>query len=101
VDEEQSIPGPPIDGLLESEVGDELSIYHPATQEALLLNQTASDIWRLVDGTRSVAQIVDALAVAYQVDTAEIAPEVERVISDFEQRGLVPRRGSDDDVDRS
>ena len=80
--------GPPSPQILETEIGDEISLYDPATENVVVLNQTASDIWRLSDGESDVEGIVNLLAAAYGVDADQIRPEVEETIARFREQGL-------------
>ena len=59
--------GPPPAHILETEVNGEISLYDPRSESVLVLNQTASDVWRLSDGEQTLEEIVQLLAVAYQV----------------------------------
>ena len=80
--------GPPSPQILETEIGDEISLYDPATENVVVLNQTASDIWRLSDGESDLDGIVKLLAAAYGVDADQIRPEVEETIARFREQGL-------------
>ena len=51
--------GPPADRLEVREVGDEITVYDPATRQVRILNRTAADLWHLADGIRSLAEIQD------------------------------------------
>lgn len=76
-------------GLVESEVDGQVSLFHPETQEATLLNQTASDVWRLADGTQTLDQIVELLAQAYGVAPDSIRADVVDTVQSFRDRGLL------------
>ncbi|TDD98949.1 PqqD family protein [Jiangella asiatica] len=58
----------PAAAIRELDVDGEVTLYHEPTRTALVLNQTASDVWRLLDGQRTVAEIVELLARAYDTD---------------------------------
>jgi Coenzyme PQQ synthesis protein D (PqqD) len=75
--------------FLEADVGTELSLYDPSTERVVVLNQTASDIWRLLDGHTSTEQIVDLLATFYRTEANTIRKDVESVLAKFEEEGLV------------
>jgi hypothetical protein len=62
-------------------VGDLNSIY--------TLNAVANDIWGLLDGQRTVAEIVQKLEQEYEVDPIILANDVCRVLDDLSGEGLV------------
>lgn len=80
--------GPPVAGLTATEVDGCFHIFNPATQRAVALNATASDIWRLSTGEHDVAEIVAILARFYQVDGDTIEGEVRQVIDELAGQGL-------------
>ena len=79
----------PCSGVLETEIGADLSLYHPGREEVTLLNQTAADVWRLLDGTTPLGEIVDLLATAYQTLPEEITGDIEATIVRLVEAGLV------------
>lgn len=72
------------------ELDDDLSLYHPDTGRALVLNGTASDIWRLLDGTLDEEHVVRLLAAAYDADPAAIREDVRRVVAELTEHGFLP-----------
>jgi hypothetical protein len=56
----------------------------------VVLNATASDVWRLCDGEQTLDEIVDLLASAYQGDAAVIRPDVEKTIAELVEAGFLP-----------
>jgi hypothetical protein len=71
------------------ELDGDISLYDSATSQALVLNATASDVWRLLDGEHTVDEIVELLAAAYRVDYASIRPDVVRIIAELDAAGLL------------
>jgi GAF domain-containing protein len=55
-----------------------------------VLNATASDIWRLLDGTQTIEAIVDTLATAYGADRSIVAVDVEHAIHTLRSDGYLP-----------
>ena len=53
------------------------------------LDGTALEIWRAIDGTRDRAAIVEAVASAYGVDSADVEVDVAAFLDDLERRGLI------------
>lgn len=67
----------------------ELLLYHPAKTKALHLNETASIIWTLCDGTRTIAEIVALLREGFPDQADVIAEEVESSLRLFAEHGAV------------
>jgi hypothetical protein len=64
-------------GVLHYRLVDEMVIYDPASSQAASLNETARAIWELSDGTRTVAQICNALAEQYGVSPGVIHDDID------------------------
>lgn len=82
--------GPPVSGVRALELDGDISLYHPETGHAVVLNATASDIWRLLDGEHGVAGIVALLAAAYGTSPEAIHDDVCRVVADLTEHGFLP-----------
>jgi hypothetical protein len=67
-------------------VGDLNSIY--------TLNEVANAIWLLIDGKRSIAEIVERLEQEYHVDPTTLANDVCRVLDELSSEGLVRPKSS-------
>ncbi len=76
-------------GYLLETIEDELLLYHPAETKVMYCNQTASLIWQLCDGKRTVAQITDLLAQAYPMAAAEIEQDVTATLKEFAGLGAI------------
>ncbi len=85
----EELIGPTAGHLIETEVEGDIGLYDPSTEEVVVLNETASDIWRLCDGDLSLDGIVARLATAYGIAEAEIRDEVGDTIDDFRRRGFI------------
>ena len=81
--------GPPRPHILETEIEEEISLYDPKTEQVVVLNATASDIWRLSDGESEAGEIVRLLAAAYGVDVGQIEGEVMETIRSLQDQGLL------------
>ena len=81
--------GPPPDGVTEVEIDGRISVYAPGEQQVLLLNDTASDVWRLLDGENDLEQITALLATAYGVDPGTIAEDVRAAVQNFVDAGAL------------
>lgn len=82
--------GPPHPHILEEELTDELLLFDESQGLFVSLNQSASDIWRLVTGEFSVEEIANNLASSYGADPESVRGDVERVIEDFVEKQLIP-----------
>jgi len=78
--------------VVETEIDGCVALFNPDSGEAVFLNETASDIWRLSDGEISLEDVVTRLAGAYDTDRATIGEDVRHTVSDLQHRGfLAPR----------
>ena len=82
--------GPPLAHVLETEIGGEISLYNPHNESVLVLNVTASDVWRLSDGEHTLDEMVELLATAYRVRPEDIHSEVERTVEEIIDKGFLP-----------
>lgn len=80
---------PPHDHLIETEVDGEICLYDPKREKVTVLNATASDVWRMVDGTLTKGQIIDALAASYGMNPDQISADVDSTITAFQQADLI------------
>lgn len=78
----------PVADVVAEDLGADICLYR-ATDEVLVLNRTAADVWRLCDGQSSVSEIVATLADAYRTPAATIAPDIDAVLADLIGRGYV------------
>jgi Coenzyme PQQ synthesis protein D (PqqD) len=81
--------GPPIPGLTVIEVDGCVNVFNPATQRAVILNETATAVWKLADGTRDTEAVVEALAQRYAVEPAAIRAEVVAAIAELYGEALL------------
>jgi hypothetical protein len=67
----------------------ECLLYNPARDEASALNRTATEVWRLCDGSLTILAISDALGERYGVDGALLIDDVASAIDALRTRGLI------------
>ena len=60
-----------------------------APERVLTANPTAVEVLKRCDGERTVAQIVDELAVTFSADRARVAGDVEALLSDLAAKRMV------------
>ena len=53
------------------------------------LNEVGSQVWNLLDGTRDIKAIVTALSQEYEAGFETLAVDVQALLSDMQQEGLV------------
>lgn len=83
-----NVPIPNPDYRLE-ELDDELLLYHPAATKTIYLNQTASLVWQLCDGVRTVSEIAELLCESYPDAADTIRADVESAVERFAEHGAV------------
>jgi hypothetical protein len=79
--------------VLETEMGDDISLYDPIEERVTVLNTTASDIWRLLDGETPVSEVTRLLAAAYELDPELILSDVLTTIEQLAEQELVRKAG--------
>ena len=83
------VVGPPAVDLRTTEIDGRLVVFNPANQQVLVLNETATAIWALADGSRDVTALVSALAAAYDADPATVEAGVHEALARFAQAGAL------------
>jgi hypothetical protein len=85
---DSDVPAPNTEYRLEK-LDEELLLYHPAATTTVYLNETASLIWQLCDGHRSVGEIAELLRESFpKMDTA-IASDLEATLNSFAEHGVI------------
>jgi hypothetical protein len=85
----RALVSPPADAVREVEIDGCLSLYRRDVDRVVVLNETASDVWRLADGTLHDDEIVELLAAAYGVGPEIIADEVRATLALLVQEGFL------------
>ena len=65
------------------QLDDELLLYHLNATKIMYCNQTASLVWHLCDGQRTVEEIINLLRDAYPESAETIADDVDAVLQQF------------------
>ncbi len=76
-------------GFLVDQLDDELLLYHPALETAVYLNDTAFLVWRLCDGRRSEASIIDLLEHAFPEAASNIRAEVATTLQRLAEQDVI------------
>ncbi len=83
-----SVPLPDKEFTLE-ELDNELLLYHPAKTTTVYMNQTASIIWRLCDGERTVNEIISLIKDSYPEADSGVEKDVEATLQMFSDHGAI------------
>ena len=81
--------GPRRDTVRALELDGDISLYDATSHRAIVLNSTASDVWRLLDGEHTLDEVVRLLATAYATDPEEIRSDVERTVATLAEAGFL------------
>lgn len=81
--------GPPSPHVVVEEVGGDLVLFDRRARRYYELNATASAVWRLATGKRTLEDIVVAIAEAYGVAADAIRDEVSSVVGTFKEARLL------------
>lgn len=78
----------PAEGFYIETVNGEAVLVHPERNLVLQFNPSASLLWHLCDGQRSVGEIVSILSAVYPETASEIARDVPQMIESFLSQGI-------------
>lgn len=84
--------GPPLEAA-ETDIDGRISLLNPRTERVLMLNETASDVWRLADGSHGLEEMTSLLAQSYDVSPDEIRADVAAVVRTLRDEGFLPPEG--------
>ncbi|HWS45000.1 MAG TPA: PqqD family protein [Acidimicrobiia bacterium] len=76
-----------------TEIDGDVTLYDAERNEVHVLNVSAGDIWRLLDGEHDLDEIVALIAEAYSADPGDVRPHVAAALATFVDRGLLPAGG--------
>ena len=83
------MPGAPRARVRQLDIDGEITLYDGEHSTAVVLNATASDVWRLLDGRRSTDEIVRLLSGAYNTPPDTVRIDVERTLRELADRHLL------------
>jgi len=65
-------------------------VYHTGSGDTHMLNEVAAEVLRQLDGrTIAIPDLTARVALAIEVDSAELAPHIERIVPYLEDLGLI------------
>lgn len=76
-------------GVAAETIDDELALYAPGRSEAVILNRTAAEVWRLCDGSRTGEDIIRQLAELYDVSQDDIRAQVTATVDKLTAHGCL------------
>ncbi len=85
----------PSDGVVAREIEGEIVIVPlragigDLEDELYSLNETGRDVWRRLDGARTLDQVVESLAADYDASRDEIDRDVRGLVAELLRRGIV------------
>jgi Coenzyme PQQ synthesis protein D (PqqD) len=82
----------PIEHFLTERFDDDILLYHPGLTKTIQLNQTASIIWALCDGQRTIGEITTLLAASFPDEDHRILIDVEATLQRFASEGALMLR---------
>lgn len=80
--------GPKAGLATEAAIDGDVRVYAPKSRQVLVLNETAADVWRLCDGTRTRREIAETLAARYREELPVVLPAITALIEQFTRHGL-------------
>jgi hypothetical protein len=81
--------GPPRAQCTVIELDGRFSVYSSESHTVYTLNDSASAVWSLLDGTRTLDEVVACLAETYGTDPLELRTDVEQLVADFVEDRLL------------
>lgn len=77
------------DGVWLRQAGGENVLFDPAAEKVHLVNHSALAIWDLCDGETSPEEMIDAICQLSDLPDEVVAEDVERILGEFDQAGLI------------
>jgi hypothetical protein len=53
------------------------------------MNETGMEIWKMMDGTRTIGEVISALTAQYKADTGEIERDVAGIVAELLKRRML------------
>lgn len=80
-------------GFFSEDLDGETLLYRLGAHKAIQLNETASVIWKLCDGTRSVQAIIDELRGFFPDQQSDVAADIQEALSLLVSEGALIETG--------
>ncbi len=76
-------------------IDDELLLYHPSQTTIMYCNPSASLIWQLCDGERTIEEIIALLSTAYEQPVEAMSAEVTTTLVQFHKHQAIEYAGEE------
>ena len=86
---EQQMRPKRVPDVTEYNLDDEITIFDFSQSKMHMLNMTAAVVWRLCDGTRTLSQLAEDVAVLYETEALRVEADVRQVVEEFTGAKLV------------
>ncbi|MCX7706803.1 MAG: PqqD family protein [Anaerolineae bacterium] len=80
-------------GVISRLMDGEAVLVHPAQGKVRVLNRVGARIWELVDGSRDLAAVAEAIAAEYDISPERAQADVSAFCEDLVSRGVMVVRG--------
>ena len=77
------------EGYQFEELDGQFLLYHPSNTRILSFNETASLVWRLCDGQRTIGEIIDILVSAFPDAAADIPTDIEALLDTLREHRAI------------
>jgi hypothetical protein len=78
------------DGILSRQLGDEWLLYDETNGSVHVINSVAEFVWRMCDGSRTIANIEDEMQKTFDVpDGVNLGKDLEKIIQNFLDIGVI------------
>tara|TARA_B100000242_G_C42844898_1_gene392383 strand:- start:412 stop:693 length:282 start_codon:yes stop_codon:yes gene_type:complete len=78
-----------VDNIVFTELDDEICIFDSISTDYINLNETASEIWKMIDGNLKFEEIIDSLIIKYDIKKSDCIKEVNKFLSSFLEKGFL------------
>jgi len=83
------ITGLEINSSSSHDSGDETILVLPKRAQVKVLNETGSRIWELIDGERTVGEIVTVMLSVFDVERGDIEKDIVTFLQELHDKGLI------------
>jgi len=78
------------DGILSRQLGDEWLLYDETNGSVHVINSVAEFVWRMCDGSRTLANIEDEMQKAFTIpDGVNLEKDLEKILQHFLDIGVI------------
>lgn len=78
--------------IVSYEIDGEAVLFDPKRNRVHTLNATAAIVWQLCDGSRTVEQLAEDVALIFGVDSSNVMEDLPTILADFQKAHLIRPR---------